>query len=115
LLESKKINIDYAKEILSDHYDEYENNQHLNGSSICKHGELEHEEGARYSFYPYGCTDGKVLNYEMAINMNFIGRFGSSCGRIFNAHQFIKKHPKFKYMEKYLPNFPYTKWVTIKH
>ena len=113
LLETKKININYAKEILSDHYDEYENKQHRNSSSICKHGELEHEETTRNAYYPFGCTDGKVIDYEMAKNMKFIGRFGSCCGRIFSATQFIKKHSNYKRMEKYLPNFPYRKWVSI--
>lgn len=113
LSKTKKINVSYAKEILSDHYDIYENKQHLNGSSICKHGELEEKENVRKSFFPYGCTDGKVVNYEMAKKMKFIGRFGSCCGRVFDAGQFVKKHPIYKPLKKYLPDFSYTDWAII--
>ena len=113
LLEKQKININYAKEILSDHHDESENKQIKNANSICKHGELHGIPAYRDAYFPFGCTDGKVIDHKMAKELKFSARFGSCCGRTFNSKQFIKKHPKYKYMESYLPNFPYYDWATI--
>jgi hypothetical protein len=113
LLKDKKININYAKCVLSDHYDEYEKKHVMNSNSICRHKELDSSYQGRNPYYPFGCTDGKVVNSKMAENMQFYARFGSSCGRAFNATKFIKKYPQYKNMAKYLPSFPHYDWVRI--
>ena len=101
-----KIDIHTAKKILADHYDPYENKIHMNSRSICKHTELDAQHTNRPAFYPFGCTDAKITNTKMARKLSFIGRFGSACGRDFNAAQHIKSHPIFKSWTPFLRDLP---------
>jgi hypothetical protein len=94
-----KINIQSAKEIISDHYDEYLNKDIRNSRGICRHTELDPTKTAsRLPFYPFGSLDGKVVNSDLAKRMEFWGRWGSPCGRVFYVSDFIKKHPEYKNM-----------------
>jgi hypothetical protein len=112
-----KIDIHTAKKILADHYDPYENKIHMNSRSICKHTELDAQHTNRPPFYPFGCIDAKITNAKMARKLSFIGRFGSACGRDFNAAQHIKAHPDFKPWApvlKDLPTQPYNEFMIHK-
>jgi hypothetical protein len=104
-----KINVKNAKNILSDHYDTYENKHTRDGNGICKHTYLNDDSDN----YPHGCVDGKVVTSETAKQMKFYGRWGSSCGYKFNATRFIEQNPKYKYWEKHLPNFPTNPWTIL--
>ena len=109
-----KININNAMIILSDHYDSFLNKQIMNKRSICKHSELDVEGTIKVKpFSPVGCIDGKVVDSELAKNLSFMGRFGSSCGRRFSIKKYIENHPEHKEWEKYLDDFPHFKWVKI--
>jgi len=109
-----KINTENAKEIISDHYDVFLNKEIMNGRSICNHAEKdEYGTTKRNAFYPRGCTDGKVVNSEMARKLDFEGRFGSSCGRIFNVKNHVKNHPEYKDWAPYLENMDNEPWVKI--
>jgi hypothetical protein len=108
-----KIDAYTAKLILADHYDPYENRVHMNSRSICKHTELDPEHTNRPAFYPFGCTDAKITTTKMARKLSFIGRFGSACGRNFDASKHIRKYPDFKHWTpvlRDLPREPYTKF-----
>ena len=109
-----KINNENAKMVISDHYDVFLNKEIMNGRSICNHGEKD-EDGTtkRDAFYPRGCTDGKVVNTKMARNLEFEGRFGSACGRVFNVKNHFKLHPEYKDWEPYLKNMDNEPWVNI--
>jgi hypothetical protein len=112
---SGKINTDNAKTVISDHYDVFLNKEIMNGRSICNHAEKdEHGSTRRDAFYPRGCTDGKVVNSKMAKNLEFEGRFGSACGRIFNVKNHFKLHPEHKEWEPYLENIDNEPWVSIR-
>lgn len=110
-----KINVENAKKILSDHYDISVHKEIMNSRTICKHTELHDEVTNRKPFFPYGCTDGKVVNSTMATNLKFLGRFGSSCGRIFKASEFLKKHPEYNNLKGILKDFPKYDWVNISY
>ena len=107
-----KVSIDVAKDILCDHYDTYLHKVEPNNRSICVHSET-HGSSKKYPYYMHGCTDCKVVNSEMARDLEFIGRFGSACGRIFSIKQHIKKHPKYKSWEKYVKDFKRHPWTKI--
>jgi len=112
---SGKINTDNAKKIISDHYDIFLNKEIMNGRSICNHSEKsDYDTVLRDAFYPRGCTDGKVVNSKMAKNLEFEGRFGSSCGRIFNVKTHMKEHPEYKDWGPYLENMDNEPWVKIR-
>lgn len=104
-----KINVNNAKTILSDHYDSRDHKMNKEGRCICIH----YENDPLYGYVPAGCTDGKVTNTNLAINQEFYGRFGSSCGRVFNINKFVKKHPEHKKWKSILNNFENLNWVKI--
>ena len=112
---SGKINTDNAKIVISDHYDVFLNKEIMNGRSICNHAEKDEDgTGTRDAFYPRGCTDGKVVDSKMARNLEFEGRFGSACGRVFNVKNHCKLHPEYKDWEPYLENMENEPWVSIR-
>lgn len=103
-----KLNIEIAKNIISDHYDIYLNKADNPCSrTICSHYELDAREYMSQSdrpkpFSPRGALDGIVCDSVLAKQMSFIGRFGNSCGTEFIAHKFCEKNRQWKYMEPYL-------------
>jgi hypothetical protein len=111
---SGKINTENAKKILSDHYDVFLNKEIMNNRSICNHFEMdEHGTNKRKPFYPKSCTDSKVVSSKMAKTLEFEGRFGSSCGRIFNVQKHIKKHPEYNDWKIHLNNMNNEPWIYI--
>lgn len=118
------IDLTNAKQILSDHYDSLLNMNIMSERNICKHKESDDDKeyinllvptvlSTHFGNSPKGCVDGKVTDSTMSRKMQFIGRFGSCCGRIFNSKEYIKKHPKYKSWEKYLVSFPRRKWTFL--
>jgi hypothetical protein len=106
-----EINIENAKTIISDHFNTIKNEVSPDNLSICRHSELEDSQ-THYNF-PFGCVDGKVMNSQMGKRLMFEGQFGSACGRIFNAEQYLKKHPEYKKWKPYLVDFPKKPWTVL--
>ena len=95
--------------ILSDHYDSREHTINKEGRCICIH----YENDELYGYTPAGCTDGKVVNSNLAKTQNYIGRFGSSCGRKFDVSKFVKKHSEHHKWGSILEDFPTYKWTKL--
>lgn len=111
-----KININIAKEVMSDHYDSFLNKDEKNMRSICKHSEVSTQMKEKSNLPSlFGSTDAKVVNTDMAKNLEFEGIFGSSCGREFNVKKFIDKNPKYKKWGKYLKNIKKYNWANISN
>lgn len=111
-----KIGVANARDILADHYDVSTNKETKgNGLTICRHANLDPRIAAspRGAFYPWGCTDGKVVSSAMAKRGTFLGRWGPTCGHAFSASAFIKQHSKFKKWEPVLPNMPTEPWIVL--
>jgi len=75
------IDVEIAQEILADHYDVYlkkENNPC--SRTVEGHYELDPFEywGARVPYQPAGAVDGKVMDSDMAKDLSFWARWGSS-------------------------------------
>jgi hypothetical protein len=111
------IDIECAKKILADHYDSSLKENVRNKRSICAHYELDGTRNNNKHTYHdlYGCVDGKVVDTQLAKKLQFEGRFGSSCGRVFSVQDHIDNHPQYKEWEKYLSDFPLEPWVEIKN
>lgn len=105
LLESGKIDLSAAKQILADHHDCATNTVRKGIRGICKHKECEKGKDFNIS----GAVDGKVVDSTLASQMQFIGRMGSSCGRVFNK----AKYPDGAW-KKVTPNMPKYNWVTLR-
>ena len=102
LLNSQKIDLKYAKKVLADHYDHGENKFRKGMRGICKHKEC--EKGENYKIA--GAVDGKVTDATMAKKLKFVGRMGSSCGRVFLR----KDYPD---VPDCIDNMPRYKWITL--
>ena len=111
-----KINVANARDILADHYDvSISQETKGNGLTICRHANLDPRIAAspRGAFYPWGCTDGKVVSSAMAKRGTFLGRWGPTCGHAFSASAFIKQHPKYSKWAPVLPNMPTEPWILL--
>jgi len=107
------ISIQTAKNILSDHYDVYTNKESPSSRTICRHSDHDNAKKSGKPFYPFGSTDGKIVNSENAKHLKFFGRFGHFCGRTFVKNTFIKNHPQYTHMEKWMTNMDSHDWVLI--
>jgi hypothetical protein len=102
-----KLDAKAAKLVIADHYDVYDEKIRMGSRSICKHVEVEPALKKRLANYPFGAIDGKVVTADMAKKMTFLGRWGSSCGRIYRPTRTIRKQ------YPYVPNFRGEAWVKI--
>jgi hypothetical protein len=102
LLNAQKLDLKYAKKVLADHYDCKEKTVRKGMRGICKHKEC--ETGNNYKVA--GAVDGKVTNATLARKLKFIGRMGSSCGRVFLR----KDYPN---VPDCVDNMPSHKWTKL--
>jgi hypothetical protein len=109
-----KINIKLAEVMEADHYDSYLGKINPGQRSLCGHWELDPQLTDSYiPFSPEGTVDGKVVDYQMARQMSFRARWGSSCGMPFSAGDFLVKHPQFEWMNGLLKDRPARPWITF--
>ena len=110
-----KLNTDIAREILADHYDvDQEVETDGNHLSLCKHDYADDRPLKRGIRYPFGCTDGKVIDSQLAKQMQFVGRMGPACGYAFSASKYLKQNPKYKKWKTVLRDYPNEPWVKLK-
>jgi hypothetical protein len=101
LLNAKKLDLKYAKKVLADHYDCKEKMVRKGMRGICKHKECE----KKVNYKVAGAVDGKVTDATLAKQMKFIGRMGSSCGRVFLKKDYpdvpdcVESMPKYNWIK----------------
>ena len=109
------IDVNSAQKILSDNYDIYTNMWGNNQRSIearydmDSDGTLDHPPNC-----PYGALDGKVVTSNLAKEMSFWARWGSSSGLEFKRDGFCQKNPQWKFLYNYLKDRPTQPWSMIK-
>lgn len=112
-----RININVAKEIISDHYDVYLSKaENPCSRTVCSHYDLDAREymsdpGRPKPFTPRGATDGIVCDSNLAKKMSFIGRYGNSCGIPFLKDEFCKKNRQYYKFCPYLKDRPTQPWT----
>ncbi len=116
--EGVDVDIDKAKEIISDHGDVYLQKQDNPSSrTICGHLELDDAKYGSHAgqgpYYPWGAGDGKVVDSAMAENMSFQARWGHACGMPFDAKAFLKQHPQYTWLEGYMRDRSTRNWQTF--
>jgi hypothetical protein len=110
-----KINIELAEKFEADHFDTYLNKELPDCRTLCQHCDLDKELSGPYlPFTPEGALDGKVIDSKMSKQMSFVARWGSSCGKAFDAKKFLQEHPQFNWMAEILKSRPSQPW-TIFH
>lgn len=112
-----EIDVEVAQEVLADHYDVYlqkENNPC--SRTVEGHYELDRFEywGARLPYQPAGAVDGKVMDSNMAKDLSFWARWGSSSGMPFDAEAFLAEHTQYSYLEGYLKDRPTQPWTLFR-
>jgi len=112
-----EINIEVAQEVLADHYDVYlQKEDNPCSRTVEGHYELDRFEywGARLPYQPAGAVDGKVMDSNMAKDLSFWARWGSSSGMPFDAEAFLAEHTQYSYLEGYLKDRPTQPWTLFK-
>ena len=112
-----KIDVKRAEQFEADHYDAYTEKVNAGGRSLCGHFELDHEFWGAWPggpFYPAGTFDGKVVDSTLAKAMSFAARWGSACGRPFDAQKFLAAHPQFDWMKEILKSRPTQPWTVFQ-
>jgi hypothetical protein len=112
-----KIDVARAKGFEADHFDTYLEKTRLDGRTLCAHFDLEAEPAGSWPGVPFGCAgtmDGKVVDAEMARQMTFAARWGSACGRAFDAKKYLAAHPQFDWMKNILKDRPSEPWTNFR-
>jgi len=112
-----KIDLGMAKRFEAEHYDPFFGKERLGGRGLCAHHELERDPAGSWPgvpFGPAGTLDAKVLDTRMAKAMSFSARWGSACGRPFDAAAFLARQPQFGWMKGILKSRPTQAWVSCK-
>jgi hypothetical protein len=111
-----RIDLAAAKQFEADHYDSYHQKVQPGGRSLCGHFELDAEGLGSWPGVPYACAgtvDAKVVDAAMAGKMRFSARWGSACGRPFDAKQFLAAHPQFDFLDGGLKSRPSQPWTVF--
>lgn len=58
--------------------------------------------------------DAKVLDATMAKHLSFAARWGSACGKGFDAGKFLAAHPQFDWMQGILKSRPSEVWTSFR-
>jgi len=111
-----KLDVFLAKQIISDHYDVYLNKINKCSRTICSHYELDKREymsdpSRPKPYEPRGAVDGNICDTNMAKNMTFLVRWGSSCGTPFYKDKFCNNHKQWKHLQPYLEDRPTESWT----
>jgi hypothetical protein len=112
-----RIDLSSAKDFEADHFDSYLRKKDPGGRTLCGHFELQGEPAGNWPGVPYGCSgtvDAKVVDAPMAKAMSFAARWGSACGRAFDAGQYLTDHPQFDWMANILKSRPSQPWTQFK-
>jgi hypothetical protein len=112
-----QIDFKLAKQFEADHYDSYLEKDHAGARSLCGHYELDDQLWGSWPgapFYPAGTFDAKVVDAKMAKEMSFAARWGSACGRAFDAQKFLDAHPQFDWMKGLLLSRPVEPWTVFR-
>jgi len=112
-----KVDLGMAKYFEAEHYDVFFDRERIGGRGLCAHHELEREPAGPWPGVPYGpagTIDAKVMDAKMARAMSFSARWGSGCGRPFDAAAFLAKQPQFGWMKDILKSRPSHPWATFK-
>lgn len=112
-----KIDLTLAKQFEADHFDTFLNKTQPGGRTLCGHFELDREPAGPWPGVPFGCAgtvDAKVVDATMAKQMSFAARWGTACGRAFDAKKFLAAHPQFDWMNEILDDRPSQAWTAFR-
>jgi hypothetical protein len=111
------IDVQFAQEFLSDHYDSFERKEEPNERTLCGHVDTSSRGVPQWGRDPYsdeGAVQGKATDSRMAADMSFVARAGHPCGADFLAADFLKDHPEFAWQKPVLRDMKAGPWTVFK-
>jgi hypothetical protein len=110
-----KIDLSMAKAFEADHFDAYLQKDRPGCRSMCAHDDIDSQEfGPGEPFAPKGTVDSKVLDSAMARRMSFAARWGSACGKSFDADKFLAAHPQYDWTRGIMKSRPTMPWTEFR-
>jgi hypothetical protein len=109
-----RIDAGLARGFEADHFDVYTKTDHPGRRTLCGHWENDAEYAPGWWSVPFdhwGTIDAKVVDTTMAKRMSFAARWGSACGRAFDAKKYLQEHGQFDWLEGLLKDLPSEPWV----
>lgn len=113
----KRISLNEAQEIISNHWDVYLQKDNKCSRSICAHYDLDpreymSQETRPKPYQPRGAMDAKICSTDLCNSMQFLARWGSACGTPFMKDEFCDLRHEWNYQRPYLEDRPKKTWVT---
>jgi hypothetical protein len=110
-----RIDAALARGFEGDHWDSLFGKEVLGARGLCSHHEFDLDPaGWDVPFEPAGTIDAKVVDAKMAKAMTFSARWGSGCGKAFDATAFLARRPQFAWMKDILRSRPSQPWTTFQ-
>ncbi|MBW2619423.1 MAG: hypothetical protein JRC92_11170 [Deltaproteobacteria bacterium] len=107
-----RLDIEAARRIIADHYDVYLKKENPCSRTIEGRYDLDPMEyWYRPAYRPAGAVDGKVMDSDLAADLSFWARWGSSSGLAFDAQAFMAEHIQWEYLRGYLKDRPSQPWT----
>jgi hypothetical protein len=109
-----KIDAEYAKRFLGDHFDE---TNLLPGAclrTLCGHGERDAHGIPEFGwgpYYPVGAVQGKVTTAALAKELKLWARMGHPCGEDFLTAPFFMQHPQYRWQAPFLHDMKGHPWA----
>jgi hypothetical protein len=113
---AKRISVEEAQKIISDHYDLYLEKDNPCSRSICAHYDLDKreymsQEGRPKPYQPKGAVDAKIGTSSMCDKMQFMARWGNACGTDFKKDDFCDLRREWEYQRPFLEDRLKEPWV----
>lgn len=112
-----RIDLARAEKLEADHFDAWLQKRQPGSRTLCGHFELDPGPAGSWPGVPYGCAgtvDAKVVDATLARNLSFAARWGSACGRPFDAARYLDAHPQFDWMKQILKSRPTQPWTRFR-
>ena len=113
---AKRISVEEAQKIISDHYDLYLEKDNPCSRSICAHYDLDKreymsQESRPKPYQPKGAVDAKIGSSSMCDKMQFMARWGNACGTDFKKDDFCDLRHEWEYQRPFLEDRLKEPWV----
>jgi len=114
-----RIDLEVGKIIMGDHYDVYTKKINPCSRTVCSHYDLDSREymsdpSRPLPFQLRGAIDGNLITADMAKNMSFCLKYGSSCKISFSNEKYFKEHIEWIQYKDYVFSRPYEPWTIFK-
>jgi len=112
----RRLGIEEAKLMMSDHYDVTTRSTKPSGRTICGHAETDPRGIPEWEwppFYPGGAFDAKITSTDLAKNGGFWAHWGRPCGVPFRAAPYLKKHRMHSWQANILEDLEPYPWMLM--